>query len=142
MSNDSFHFVADDRDRYVASVIIDQAEMNSLIADRLGIDISVVDDVMDLEAEFQVGVGIIDDPDHEFRYYDPATLANYGNAIVVADLAADAARFLDVPFDVAEAVLAAETDELADAGLVSEPDFDTDDEIFDAIDASDEEGNR
>ena len=142
MSNDSVHFGVDDRDRYVASVIIYQLEINSRIADRLGVDVSVVHDVMDVEAEFQVGVGIIDDPEHEFQYYDPATLAGQGHAIVVVDLAADAARFLDIPFDVAEAILDAETDELVEAGLVSEPDFATDDDIFDAIDASDEEGNR
>jgi GTP pyrophosphokinase len=90
------------------------------IAEHADIPPRVVRLVLDLEWEFMVGVGIVDEPDHEFAWYHPDGLAALPAVVVEEDLVADARRLLGVRPDVAQAVFEREREFLRLRGLLGE----------------------
>ncbi len=77
----------------------------------------IVEQVLDLEFEFMIGVGIVQVPDHEFRYYSPEELQHVGNVVDTERLAQDAERFFTIPAEVALLVFDAEYQFLKMRGL-------------------------
>lgn len=114
--------------------VVDQTAVNARIAQRLGIPLDTVNDVIDVEIEYQVGVGICEDPDWTFRFWDPAELAGLEPVIDDVALANDAARFLGVEVSRALAIYATELDELIDAGVAVTADDDYDVAFDDDLD--------
>jgi hypothetical protein len=81
----------------------------------------VISTVLDLEAEYMVGVGIMHSPDPdarwEFRFYDPDALEGEPMVVDVDRIAHDAEQLAGVPYEVALRVLDGELEFLHVRGL-------------------------
>lgn len=74
------------------------------IAEHADLPSDVVAKVLDLEYEFMIGVGIIDSPDHEFRYYTRNQLEGTPHVVDTELLAQDAEQVLGIMAEVARKI--------------------------------------
>lgn len=100
--------------------VVDAEGQAYWISEQTDIPVAVVSQVLDLEYEFMAALGIADDPDLEFSYYDPQELSDVGKVVDTQRLAQDAERFLEVRADVAALILDAETQFFRMRGLTSD----------------------
>ena len=96
---------------------LDAAEQAAWISEETSLSRDVVDQVLELEFEYLVGVGIAQVPDHQFRYYSPDELESSGDVVDVERLARDAERLLGIPPETALQVFEAEHRFLQSKGL-------------------------
>jgi hypothetical protein len=70
------------------------------VCEHSDVDADAARAVLDVEFEYQVGVGIVDDPDFEFRYYTRAELVDRPRHVDTQEIARDAERLAGVPYEV------------------------------------------
>ncbi len=87
------------------------------IAEHADLPADVVAKVLDLEFEFMVGVGIVDLPDYEFRYYTREQLAGSPHVVDTEMLARDAEQVLGIFAEVARQIYDTEQKFLEMRGL-------------------------
>ncbi|MDQ3660160.1 MAG: YbjN domain-containing protein [Actinomycetota bacterium] len=98
---------------------VDQEGLIAWISEQTEILATVVAPVLELEFEYLVGVGIVEDPGYEFRYYSPERLAGKSKVVDTESLAQDAERMLGILTETAEAVYEAETRFLKMRGIIN-----------------------
>jgi hypothetical protein len=86
------------------------------IAEHADLPYEVVAQVLALEFDYMVAVGIAQAPGYEFSFYSPDDLAGE-KSVDTLRLAQDAERFLGVPADVADKVFETEVEFLQMRGL-------------------------
>lgn len=87
------------------------------IAEHVDVAQEVIEQVLDLEFEFLVGVGIVDDPTYNFRYYSVEELEDAERVVDPERLSRDAERILGIPVDLAAQIFEAEYQFLRMRGL-------------------------
>ena len=96
---------------------VNEEEQVAWIAERTGLAEEVVAKVLKLEFEYMIGVGIVDDPDHEFRYYKRDELVGSPHVVDTGALARDSQKLLGVSSEVARPVFESEHEFLKMRGL-------------------------
>ncbi len=89
------------------------------ISEHADLPLEVVRLVLDLEFEYMVGVGIVDDPNRGFRYYSRDDFGTASSDVDTDKIAQDAQRLLDVDSGVAERIFETESAFLRMRGLTS-----------------------
>ena len=99
---------------------VDQEGLIAWISEQTEIPSTVVAPVLEeLEFEYLVGVGIVEDPGYEFRYYSPERLAGKSKIVDTQKLVQDAEQMLGTATETAEAIYEAETRFLKMRGIIS-----------------------
>jgi len=88
------------------------------IAEHTDIPRGTVAAVLELEFDYMVSVGIIDEPRYELSYYSPTKIRGAPNVVDTDLLARDAERFLGIPTETASKVFDAESEFLQMRGLI------------------------
>lgn len=99
--------------------VIDAEGQALWISEHLDLPLEVVKSVLALEFEYMVGVSIIDLPDYEFEIYERDELRRASPVVDIERLSADAEEKLGIMKEVAESILAKESDFLAMRGLIT-----------------------
>jgi hypothetical protein len=102
---------------------VDPEGLELWIAEHVGIERSTVADVLKLEFEYMIGIGLArpespDDVDYQFEFYDPIELLRERRGYVDCErISQDVERLLGIPAELANTVLNAELDYLRMRGL-------------------------
>lgn len=107
-----------DDDRESAQVV-DSDGLAAWVSEHTDLPRDVADQVLGLEFEYMVGLGIIDEPGFDFRYYSRDDFVSESSYVDTDQIAQDAHRFLEIDVEVALQIFEAETEFLKMRGLMS-----------------------
>jgi hypothetical protein len=97
---------------------VDHVGLVAWTAEHADVDEAVASAVLEVEFEYMVAVGIVQDASgYEFRYYDPAELVSAPQEVDTLRIARDAQRLAHVPEALAHRVLEAELQFLEMRGI-------------------------
>jgi hypothetical protein len=103
----------------MGDIVVDPEGVVWWVAEHTNLPVDLVADVLGLEEELQMALGIIDPPrGHVFEFYDPQDLEGHPLVVDLARLARDAPAFLGVDEDLAMTVLEGETAYFVMRGLI------------------------
>lgn len=105
-------------DDSTSDTVVDQEMLVAWVSEQSDIPSEIVNAVLELEFEYMIAIGIVDDPDHEFSHYSPERLAGAARMIDSGQIARDAEEMLGVPSATAIEILEGETAFLKLRGLI------------------------
>jgi hypothetical protein len=103
----------------MGDIVVDPEGVVWWVAEHTDLPVDIVADVLGLEEEFQMALGMIDPPRGQvFEFYDPQDFEGHPLVVDLARLARDAPTFLGIGEDLAMTVLEGETAYFVMRGLI------------------------
>lgn len=100
--------------------VVDTDGQAAWVSEHTDLPLGVVEQVLELEFEYMVGVGVVDDPAFDFRFYSRDDFKGTSRMVDTEQIAQDAQRLLNVDPDVAKRIFDSESEFLRMRGLISE----------------------
>lgn len=100
--------------------VVDTDGQAAWVSEHTDLPLDVVEQVLGLEFEYMVGVGVVDDPTFDFRFYSRDDFKGTSRMVDTDQIAQDAQRLLNVDPDIAKRIFESESEFLRMRGLISE----------------------